>query len=190
MEHYQYKKEVTLKDGSKVTLRELTKEDEEAFLAFFDFISKEDARFLKHNVKNKKLLKRWIEELDYSKTLPIIAEKNGVIIGDASLDFCTGDRCKHIGRVSVSVHASYRGKGLGRELVKYIEEIANTKLGINKLYSELVDSDIKSIKFMEALGYEREAVLRQQFIGDDATLHDIVVMSKFHVQPEEDISEW
>ncbi|MEM2925516.1 MAG: GNAT family N-acetyltransferase [Methanocellales archaeon] len=184
MAKYQYQKAVTLKDGTKVMLRELTKEDGEAFISFFDFVSKEDAKYLKHNIKDKKLIKRWIDELDYSKTLPIIAEKDGVIIGDASLDFCP-HRCKHVGRVSVTVHRDYRGKGLGKELLKFVEEIAQTKLGISKLYSELVSSDIRAIRFMEALGYEREATLREHFISDDGAVYDIVVMSKIYVPAEE-----
>lgn len=188
VKHYQYRKEVTLRDGTKVMLRELTKEDGDALLAFFDNIPKEDAMFLKHNIKDKKLINSWVEELNYAKTLPIVAEKNGIIIGDASLDLAT-NRTKHVGRVSVTVHRDYRGKGLGKELMKFAEEIAETKLGISKLYTELVSSDTKAIRFFESLGFEREAVLREHFISDDAVVHDLLIMSKIYVPPEE-AEEW
>jgi RimJ/RimL family protein N-acetyltransferase len=188
VKHYQYKKEAVLSDGTKVVLRELTKDDCDALLAFFDYISKEDARFLKHDIKDKKLINSWVEELNYAKTLPIVAEKDGVIIGDVSLDLAT-NRTKHAGRVSVTVHRDYRGKGLGKELLKFIEEIATTKLGINKLYTELVSSDVRAIRFFEALGFEREAVLKEHFISEEGTVHDLVVMSKFYI-PIEDVEEW
>lgn len=188
VKHYQYRKEVTLRDGTKVKLREVTKEDRDALLTFFDNISREDARFLKHNIKDKKLIDSWVEELDYAKTLPIVAEKDGIIIGDASLDLAA-NRTRHVGRVSVTVHRDYRGKGLGKELMKFAKEIAETKLGISKLYTELVSSDIRAIRFFESLDFEREAVLKEHFITDDAVVHDLVVMSKFYVPPEE-AEEW
>lgn len=188
VKHYKYRKEVTLRDGTKVILRELTSEDRDALLAFFDNISKEDAKFLKHDIRDKKLINSWVDELNYARTLPIIAEKNGVIIGDASLDLAT-NRTKHVGRVSVTVHRDYRGKGLGKELMRFIEEIAETKLGISKLYTELVSSDIRAIRFFENLGFEREAVLKEHFITDDAVVYDLVVMSKFYI-PLEEVEEW
>ncbi len=183
MAKYHYRKGVTLKDGTKVTLRELTKDDEAALITFFGYVSKDDTRFLKHNVKDEKLIKSWIDGLDYSRTLPIIAEKEGLIIGDASIDLCPY-RCKHVGRVSVTVHRDYRGKGLGKELMKFAEEVAETELGISKIYTELVSGDYRAMRFFEILGFEREATLREHFITDDGAVHDIVMMSKFYV-PEE-----
>ena len=46
----EYPKEVTLRDGSKITLRPVVKEDEEALYRFFMGLSKEDRLYLRDDV--------------------------------------------------------------------------------------------------------------------------------------------
>ncbi len=182
---YLYEKDVTLREGTKVKLRELTKEDRLQLLDLFANISAEDAKFLKENVKDKKVIERWIEELDYTKTLPIVAdhEGSGRLIGDAVIDLRVDPRSKHVGKVSVTVHKDYRGRGLGSELMKFLAEIAEKQLKLLILHAEVPAPDIRALMGFQSFGFREEGTLKKRLMTDDGYVHGIIVMSK-ELNPE------
>src|SRR5210317_804967 len=130
-----YQKEAKLKDGTKVLLRPMVSEDQDDLYAFFKAVPKEDARYLRDDVASRLIVEEWAKNLDYAKTLPIIALKNGTIIADATLNRRRFGWKWHLGTVRLFVHRDYRKVGLGQLMIVEIAGIAH-KLELEKLIAE------------------------------------------------------
>ena len=81
----EFPKRIRLRDGSAVTLRPMVESDEAELLAFFCRLSPEDRQFLRDDVTRPELIRAWCRNIDYNRVLPILAECEGRIIGDAAL---------------------------------------------------------------------------------------------------------
>ena len=90
----EYPKEVTLRDGSKVVMRPVVKEDEVALYEFFKGMSKEDRLYLRDDVADREVIRGWMENLDYDKVLPIVAIDGDKIIADATLHSALASRLR------------------------------------------------------------------------------------------------
>ncbi len=82
-----FPKKVNLEDGTAITLRPLLKDDEQAFLAYFQSLEPAERVRLKEEVTDPKVIEHWMENLDYDIMLPLIALHGDRIIGAASLQF-------------------------------------------------------------------------------------------------------
>ena len=80
-----YQKEAQLKDGTKIFLRPMVVEDQDALYEFFKSVPKEEVRYLRDDVNSRLLIEKWAKNLDYEKTLPILAVKDNAIIADATI---------------------------------------------------------------------------------------------------------
>jgi hypothetical protein len=49
--------------------------DQDALYTFFKAVPKEDARYLRDDVVSRLIIEKWANNLDYDKTLPILALK-------------------------------------------------------------------------------------------------------------------
>ncbi|MDH3345418.1 MAG: hypothetical protein OEL58_09300, partial [Desulfobacteraceae bacterium] len=81
-----YRKETKLKDGTKILLRPMVAEDHDALYEFFKAVPREDSRYLRDDVASRLLVEKWTKNLDYTKTLPILAFKDGDIVADATIN--------------------------------------------------------------------------------------------------------
>ena len=66
-----YRKEATLKDGTKILLRAMVAEDQDALYDFFKAVLREDSRCLGDAVPRKLLVEKWTKSLDNTKTLSL-----------------------------------------------------------------------------------------------------------------------
>ena len=179
-----YRKETQLKDGTKVLLRPMVKEDGDALYNFFQAVPLEDARYLRDDVSSSLLVEKWARNLDYDKTLPLLAVKDGKIIADATINRRrTGWKC-HLGTVRIFVHKDYRNAGLGRLMIQELTDIAY-KLGIEKLLVEIPDVEVSAIKAFTAAGFTRVASIPNMVKDRDAMPLDIAVLMK-DVRPSHD----
>ncbi len=96
-----YQKEVSLKDGTKVLLRPMVAEDQDALYEFFQAIPREEARYLRDDVQSRLLVEKWAKNLDYEKTLPILAVKDDIIIADTTLNRRRSGWKWHLGTVRI-----------------------------------------------------------------------------------------
>ena len=92
-----YPIEVTLGDGTDLTLRPLGKNDKIALARFFGRVPEEDRYYLKENVSAPEVIHRWIDELDVERVIPIVAVLSGEIVGDATLHRSRAPARRHIG---------------------------------------------------------------------------------------------
>ncbi|MFO7556659.1 MAG: GNAT family N-acetyltransferase [Desulfobacterales bacterium] len=172
-----YKKEARLKDGSKVLLRSMVKEDGEALYEFFKAIPKEEARYLRDDVKSRLLIESWAKNLDYGRTLPILAIKDDLIIADATINRRRSGWKWHLGTVRIFVHNDYRNLGLGELIVNEIVQIAYL-LGIEKLVFEIPDTNTAAINTFTRAGFYRAAVIPNMVKDRQNMPVDLAVMMK------------
>ena len=173
-----YPKNISLDDGTAVTLRPLLKTDEAALLEYFGSLPPEDRLCLKEDVTDPKVIDNWIYELDYDNVLPLIALHNGNIVGDATLHFNPIGWTKHQGEVRLTTSTQYRVRGLGTILVQNLIDIA-TSLGLEQISIEIPPVLDKAFYLFEKMGFKEMAHLKG-FVRDlQGTESDLVLMIKY-----------
>ena len=179
-----YQREAKLKDGTKVLLRPMVPEDKDALYEFFKAVPKEDARYLRDDVSSRLLVEKWAKNLDYKKTLPILALKDDTVIADATINRRRFGWKWHLGTVRVFVHKEYRDVGLGHLMIAELVDIAY-KLGIEKLIVEIPDFVTAAINAFTRSGFHRVAVIPNMVKDRENMPVDVVVMMK-DVRPAHD----
>lgn len=98
-----------------------------------------------------------------SKNHPVlVCEQDGKIIGYAySCDAFERAAYRWSAELSVYVEKSCRGRGVGKALVKAVEEIVRF-LGYRKIYSLVTDENLSSLAFHKAIGYTETARFPEQ----------------------------
>ena len=172
-----YQKEAILKDGTKILLRPMVIEDQDALYEFFKAVSEEEARYLRDDVKSRLLIESWAKNLDYSRTLPILAIKDEIIIADATINRRRSGWKWHLGSVRIFVHKDYRNRGLGELMVDELARIAY-RLGIEKLILEIPDTNTAVINAFTKAGFHRAAVIPNMVKDRQNMPVDLAVMMK------------
>jgi len=172
-----YPKEAVLKDGEKIILRPMVKEDEQKLLAFFSRLPEKDRLFLRDNVTDPRVIKSWIDNLDYEHVLPILAEVDDRIIGDATLHRRTTDQPQKIGEIRIVTDKDFRRRGLGKLLAKEIYFLA-LRMQMNQLVAEIVEDQHTVIQTFRKLGFRHETTLKEQAVDLHGRKHNLVVMTE------------
>ena len=170
-----FPKPVKLEDGSRVILRPLIPQDEGALIEFFKAMPEEDLLYLRDDVKDSQVVKRWCQNLDYEATLPLIADLEGKIVGDATLHQEKRGWRSHIGTIRAVIHPQHRGKGIGRALVQELIQVA-LDIGLVKLDAEFIAEQMRQIAIFEKMGFVNMAVLPQHVKDVKGESHDLVIM--------------
>jgi acetyltransferase len=175
LELQHFPKTIKLKDGKKATLRPLRAADEKDFHELFQGIPERERMFIKHRVQDKKVIRDWCKNLDYGRNLPVVGLLNGKIVGVATLHQQLGGWKRHIGRVSVLVHPTFRGRGLARALTSEILDIAR-RAGLEKVEAEFIGEQEAAVKMFAMLGFRRLLLLEDYVKDMQAISHDYVLM--------------
>lgn len=163
-------------DGDQYSVRPMQASDGEALLEFFRGVPASDRFYLKEDVTSPAVIERWVEYLDYSRALPLIATKDGKIIGDGTLHHSRSGARRHVAEVRVVVHPDYRNLGVGRGLLRCLTEIAHQK-DIDKLTFEIVSgTEEPARRAAHALGFAPVAILPGHVQDIDGIPHDLVIM--------------
>ncbi len=175
LELQKFPKDIKLKDGLKCKCRPLRKEDEKAFHQFFQAVPEPERMFIKHRVTDSEVIRDWCRNIDLGRNLPLLVIGDGKILGSATLHQQLGGWKRHIGRVSVLVLASYRGRGIARALLAEITDIARN-IGLEKLEAEFIGGQEAAIKMFALLGYSNLLRLPDYVKDMQAISHDYVLM--------------
>jgi GNAT superfamily N-acetyltransferase len=159
-------------------------EDQDALYTFFKAVPREDARYLRDDVASRLIVEKWTKNLDYAKTLPVLAFKNGTIIADATLNRRRFGWKWHLGTIRLFVHRDYRKVGLGRLMIEEICDIAY-KLELEKLIAEIPDINMSAINAFMKTGFYRAATISNLVKDRENRPLDVVVMIK-DIRPARD----
>lgn len=170
-----YRQVVTLRDGARILLRPLTKEDRQALLDLFIPVPMEERRFMRHNVNSAEVVNSWIDNLDYEAVYPVIAVVGDRIVGEATLHFKDGS-ARHRGEVRCFLSKDFRGRGLGTKMMQSLIEIARKK-SLYLLEVHVVRDLTNDIKAMQKVGFEPSCTLEDYYMLPDGELRDLVILT-------------
>lgn len=170
-----YREMATLKDGAYVLLRPLNSEDQQRLMEFYASVSEDDMRYFRHYAKDPALVREWVEHLEYSRVLPVVACSKDHILGSASLHFGEGPK-RHTAEVRLFLAKDYRKRGLGMRMIRVLIDLAR-KQGVSILYAEVMADQPKVVRAFEQLGFKSQATLDDFFIFPDGETRDVVLMT-------------
>ena len=170
-----FPKEIRLKDDFVCKIRPLKAGDVTSFHEFFMEVPDQERMFIKHRVTEREVIQEWCEKIDYGRVLPLLAFYGNRVIGAATLHQQLGGWKRHIGRVSVLVHAKYRGRGLPRAMVRQIVDLARD-IGLDKVEAEFIGGQEAAIKMFALLGFSNLVHLHDYVKDMQGISHDYVLM--------------
>lgn len=171
----EFPKQITLKDGTRVTIRPMVKGDADDLFGFFERVPREDRLFLRDDVIDIKVIQEWADSLDYEKVLPLVAIESETIVADATLHRRQGGWTSHVGKVRLVVDRAFRGKGLGSKMVLELIGIAE-RAGLEKLVAEVMETQQSAVRAFERLGFKPEAKLSNFVKDQEGKAHDVLIM--------------
>ncbi len=180
-----FPKTVTLKDGTPATLRPMVKEDAGKLFEFFKHVPPEDRIFFKEDVGRRDVIDAWARTLDHEKILPLLAEVNGRIVGDATLHRRGFGWMSHVGRLRVATSEDYRHRGLGTRLVEALIEVAR-EADLEKVDVGLMADQALAIRAFEKLGFVKTATFPEHVKDMVGRRHDFVVLV-YDLKADEDL---
>jgi len=173
-----YPKQVTLKNKELIELRPLDpSRDEKALIQFFAGLPRESTAFLKDDVRDPEVVRRFISKADPDTIWAILAVKpDGTIVGDATLHMSQLGWRRHVGEVRVVVASTYHKQRLATALIHELVNQASLR-ELRKLEAQVLDSQIGAWRALERLGFAEEARLRRHAMDLDGGLHDMVILT-------------
>ena len=170
-----YQKEGVLKDGARVKLRPLVKEDREMLLKFFQGLNEQELSFLRSDVRDPAVIDQWVNHIDYHRVFPLVAEAGGHIVGDITLHMRKVGWKRHLGNVRVVVSPDYQGRGLGTLLINEIVELAG-EFGLEKLIAEIHLQTLGAFNAFKKAGFSVKAVFEDLVKDPAGNSSDLMVM--------------
>ncbi|MBF8299010.1 MAG: putative GCN5-related N-acetyltransferase [Dehalococcoidia bacterium] len=171
-----YPKDITLREGTSVTLRPMASADGDALLDFFQRIPADDRYYLKEDVLDPSVIKRWMAELDFDRTLPIVALAGGKIIADGTLHRTRAMARRHVGSLRILVDPAYRMKGLGTMLLHELAAIADANVLDRLLLEAVAVKEEAAIRAAEFVGFVRVATFPGHVKDADGHPWDVVLL--------------
>jgi L-amino acid N-acyltransferase YncA len=174
-----YPKQVSLRDGSTLTLRALfVPQDRSEVGQFFERVPEEDRAFLKEDLLNREEVETWLDGIDSARETVIVAVVDGRIVGTAVLERQRHRWTRHVGEVRIVAEPAFRRRGLGHVLAQAIFDLAQ-QAGLEKIMAEMVSDGLGSIRVFKRLGFRTEAVFNDQVEDRHGRKHDLLVMAYY-----------
>jgi len=170
-----YPKEITLKDGARVTFRPMVMEDADRLWDFFRQIPPVDKMYFREDVDRREEVERWSQHLDYDTVLPVLAFSEGRVVGDATLHRSRKGWKQRVGTVRILIASDFRHRGLGTAMIRELRHLGE-KATLHYLLAEVIEEQQAAIRAFEKLGFERMVVYRSYVNDQRGRLHNLVVL--------------
>lgn len=173
-----YPKECVLKGCQEVVIRPLEMDDEKNLIAFFKEIPEEDRWYMRYNVSDVEVVKKWFEFIDSNTVDSIVALCGDRIVGHGSLHTRDFGSTKHVGRFRIIIHPEFRLQRLGSWIALDLIQLAMDK-GLEILRIDLVKGpEDVAIDAVRKLDFVTRAEIKDYAKDHDGNYYKLAVMIK------------
>lgn len=168
------------KNNEEVTLRPAVPEDATAIIRTIKSTSQERSYVLMEQYgKNAESEREYIRLMDCEKCLLLVATAHDEVVGSlAAFQADDGDnpRTAHILKSGLHLAETYRGLGIGSEMLRYIDAWAREHQ-FKKLEVGIFTTNKRSLHLFSRAGFQEEGTRRKRFwVGNE--YFDEVLMGK------------
>jgi len=170
-----YPREITLRDGGRLVLRPMIREDGDRLWDFFRRIPPEDKMYIRDDVSRREVIEEWVRNLDYDHVLPIFALDGDRVVGDATLHRNKSGWKQRVAMIRIQIAEEFRHRGLGTAMIREMRHLGE-KAALRHLVAEAIEEQQAAIRAFEKMGFDPVGVYRN-FVNDQkGRLHDLVVL--------------
>jgi RimJ/RimL family protein N-acetyltransferase len=170
-----YPREITLRDGARLVLRPMVREDGDRLWDFFRRIPPEDKMYIRQDVSRREVIEEWVNHLDYDHVLPIFALDGDRVVGDATLHRNKTGWKQRVGTIRIQIAEDFRHRGLGTAMIREMRHLGE-KAALQYLEAEALEEQEAAIRAFEKMGFERVAFYRHYVNDRKGRLHNLVVL--------------
>ncbi len=166
-------RQVILKDGRKVWLRDYKPSDMDALVSMYAGLSEETLRWSLPPYDRQKI-ERWTAGL--SNKIMLVALSDDKIVGHLLVTTFPNDRLRGIGELIIYLHQDFQNAGLGAAMM--VESLAQSRArGLHRVRLTVVADNQRAVRLYEKMGFQREGLSRDSYFGSDRRYHDSVEMA-------------
>lgn len=169
-------KQVKLKDGTEVVIRNMKKDDLDRSLKFFKDLPEEDRMYLRLDVTKKEVIKHRIETMLAGEVIRIVAVKDDEIVGDGALELKGHGWIEHLAEMRLIIARQYQHLGLGMLMAEELYYIA-TKKHLEKIVVQMMRPQVAAHKIFRKLGFHEEVIMPQHVKDMKGQSQDLIHMT-------------
>jgi len=159
-----------------VTIRRFKSDDVDAMMRFSRALPEHDLLFLSRDIKHRRVIEAWLEAIEDGFIDSFVAEDGDAIVGTCALVRDPLGWSTHVGEIRLLVSPQLRGQGVGRRLLEEMFTVAEQR-ELTKLVARMTPDQRGAIQLFEEHGFQDEAVLKDQVMDRQGTVHDLLVLS-------------
>ncbi len=169
-------KKETLKDGTKITIRNLYDKDLDKLMKFYSALPSEDRKYLRIDVTDRKIVEKRIKLTETGSVIRITALFEDEIIADGALELSAEEWRKHQGELRVIVARPFQNKGLGMILVRELYFLAVEKR-VELVVVKMMRPQIAAQRIFRKLGFREELLIPDYVLDQTGKKQDLIVMT-------------
>jgi len=189
MLNHDYPKNIQLRDGREVILRPLAQDDFERLYSFFGALPEEDRQFLGHDVSDPDLIRKWTDDVNFERVIPLVALDADRIVGDGTLHIASQGWMRHVGQIRLVTARSHRGTGLGTLIARDLVALAAER-SLQKLQAHVIEDSLGPVRMFEAAGFNKVAVIKKLVRDQHGTERDLAIMINDVVSLTQIMDDW
>jgi len=167
--------EAQLKDGTRVVIRSMTRDDIEPSFAFFQRLPEEDRRYLRVDVTKRQNVERRIRTMDDDHVRRIVAVVDDEIVADGALELSREEWTAHTGEIRLIVSREYQRKGLGMLMARELYMLAAGEK-LEDIVVRMARPQVAARSIFHKLGFVEEFSLPDHVLDRAGARHDLVLM--------------
>lgn len=164
-------------DGQQIVLRQPElPADLERLLAFFERLPPEVRNYMRHDAQDRDSVVRRLSQIDNVSHWRLVAELDGEIVADATLDREPFNWSRHVAEIRPIIDPHFLHRGIRALLCRELLLLGRAE-GIERLFTEVSPEQADLISTLEREGFAYEATRKKYAKDWQGRVHDIILMS-------------
>ena len=168
-----------MRDGREVILRTPRLEDLDNLMELINSLVDEKAEIARTEKVTREEEAEWLPKmlsnLEKNELFFLVAEVGGKVVASSDIHILRGDE-KHVGVLGIVVKSGFRDSGIGKEMMKTLEE-QSVALGLKVLTLQVLATNKRAIHVYENVGFVQTGRVPKKHFREGQYI-DEVIMTK------------